>query len=363
MKRMISVLCGFSLPVLIILFVPFEIAEAESVLLAENASHFTVLNDTEVLYCDDDANFFIVNIQSPDKARPWDPGWDPTDRGWERATTLVSLCASPDGEWVCFARFVAIPDSMLGPDEFVPWPLAVVVSPVHGTTAWLAALAFEVGGGPGFDFTMDSMNLYGQPFVSSETTPADYLAYFRGDPDRELIESFSIINLLSGERTGSGLCFSDGYVACPYSDLVAVDDMCIGMIVDMSTEEIVFGDPEGPYFYDVEKWVLDDAILVKKDGEQCLLYADGTIVENPGEIDIEVYCWMPDGKYVFSTDGGRTVLYGSIDWENFISSEAVVMSEFETGLSTWDRILPMKDGCGIVLYSYELGGLVFHPVP
>ena len=365
MKRTIATLSGSCFLVLSVLLVPYKSSESESVLLAENVSEFTVLNDTEVLYCDNDANFFIVNTQSPDEARPWDPGWDPTLRGWEEATTLVHLCASPDGQWVCFARFVAIPDDMLlQADESVPWPLAVVVAPVYGTTAWLAALAWEVGGGPGFDFTMDSMNLYGQPFVSSETSLEDFLAYFRRDPDRERVEAFSIINLQSGERTGSGLCFNDGYVACPYSDLVAADDMCIGVIADMSTEEIVFGDPVDYYYgFEVEKWVLEDAILVRKDGEQCLLYADGTVVENPGEDDIRVYCWMPGGEYVFSTDGGRTVLYGNIDWVSFSFSEAVIMSDFRSRLSIWDKTLPMADGSGIVFYSYELEGLVFHPVP
>ena len=365
MKRTIATLSGSCFLVLSVLLVPYKSSESESVLLAENVSEFTVLNDTEVLYCDNDANFFIVNTQSPDEARPWDPGWDPTLRGWEEATTLVHLCASPDGQWVCFARFVAIPDDMLlQADESVPWPLAVVVAPVYGTTAWLAALAWEVGGGPGFDFTMDSMNLYGQPFVSSETSLEDFLAYFRRDPDRERLEAFSIINLQSGERTGSGLCFNDGYVACPYSDLVAADDMCIGVIADMSTEEIVFGDPVDYYYgFEVEKWVLEDAILVRKDGEQCLLYADGTVVENPGEDDIRVYCWMPGGEYVFSTDGGRTVLYGNIDWVSFSSSETVIMSDLRSRLSIWDKTLPMTDGSGIVFYSYELEGLVFYPVP
>ena len=364
MKRSIFVLSGSCILVFSILLVPFASAEAQSVLLAENVSHFTVLNETEVLYCDSDANFFIVSTQSPDEVRSWNPGWDPTHRGWERATTLVYLCASPDGAWICFASFVAIPEDMLLPDENVPWPLAVVVAPVDGLSAWLAALAQEVGGGPGFDFTMDSMNLYGQPFVSSETSLEDYLAYFREDPDRERVESFTKINLLSGERTGNDIHLNDGYVACPYSDLVASDDMYIGIIADMSSEEIVFGDPEDPYYcFEVEKWVLEDAILVEKDGVQCLLYSDGTVVENPGENSISVYCWMPGGEYVFSTDGGRTVLYGNIDWESFSSSEAIVMLDPGVRLSIWDKILPMTDGSGIVFNSYELGGLVFHPMP
>ncbi len=364
MKRTIAALSGSCFLVLSMLLIPINNSEADPVLLARNVSEFTVLNDTEVLYCDSDANFFIVSTQFPDSSRPWDPGWDPILRGWEEATTLVYLCASPDGQWVCFAQFVAIPDDMLQADEFVPWPLAVVVAPVYGTTAWLAALAWEVGGGPGFDFTMDSMNLYGQPFVSSETSLEDFLACFRRDPDRMRVRAFSKINLQSGERTGNNLCFNDGYVPCPYSDLVAADDMCIGIIADMSTEEVVFGDPVDTCFYfEVEKWVLEDAILVRKDGEQCLLYADGTVVENPGEDDIIVYCWMPGGEYVFSADAGRTVLYGSIDWESFSSSEAVAMSDSGVRLSIRDKILPMADGSGIVFYSYELEGLVFHPVP
>lgn len=352
MKRMIAVL-----------LIPLFSSGAEPVLLAENVSDFTVLNETEVLYCDNDANFFIVSTLSPNDERPWNPGWDPADRGWERATTLVHLCASPDGNWVCFARFVAIPEDMLQPDEHVPWPLAVVIAPVYGTHAWLAALAQEVGGGPGFDFTMNSMNLYGQPFVSSETSIEDYLANFRGDPDRERVESFSIINLQSGERSGGDIFLNDGYAACPYSDLVAADDYCIGMIVDMSAKEIVFGDTSGPYLYEVDKWVLEDAILVSKDGEQMLLYADGTVVENPGEDRINVYCWMPDGAYIFSTDGGATVWFGNIDWDRFQPLEAALIPELGGVLSRLHEAQPMVDGSGIVFDSYELGGLVYLSLP
>ncbi len=363
MKRLHAVLSGSCSLVLLILLVPLRSSAAESVLLADNVSEFTVLNETEVLYCDSDANFFIVSTQPPYETRSWDPGWDPTDSGWERATTLINLCASPDGEWVCFTRFLAIPEDALLPDEYVPWPLAVVVAPVHGTTAWLAALAQEVGGGPNFDFTMDSMNLYGQPFVSSRTTLEEYLADYRGDYDGESIDDFSIINLLSAERTGGDLPLNDGYLACPYSDLVAVDDYFFSMIVDMSTEEIVFAVPSGQDGFEVQKWVSEYAILVKKDGEQCLLQADGTVVVNPGENDIIVYCCMPDGEYVFSTDSGRTYLYGSIDWVNFTSDCAVPMSVIGDDLSTWDKILPMADGSGIVFNSYQLNGLLFHPCP
>ncbi|MCK5116525.1 MAG: hypothetical protein KAR44_07975 [Candidatus Aegiribacteria sp.] len=363
MKRINTVLSGSCFIVLLILLVPLQDSAAESVVLANNVSEFTVLNDTEVLYCDSDVNFFIVSTQPPYETRSWDPGWDPTDSGWEYAGTLRYLFASPDGEWVCFARFVLIPENVLLPDEYVHSPYAVVIAPVHGTTAWLAALAQEVGGGPNFDFTMDSMNLYGQPFVSSETTLEGYLADCRGDPDREIVEAFSVINLLSGERTGGGLPLNDGFLACPYSDLVAVNDYSLEMIVDMSLEKIVLRNNSGQYRFEVEKWVSEDAILLDDDGEQCLLYADGTVVFNPGENNITVYCCMPDGKYVFSTDGGSTMLYGSIDWESFSPDSAVPMSVIGDNLSTWDKILPMADGSGIVFFSHQLNGLLFHPCP
>ncbi len=135
------------------------------------------------------------------------------------------------------------------------------------------------------------------------------------------------------------------------------------MIVDMSTEEIVFAVPSGQHGFEVQKWVSEYAILVKKDGEQCLLQADGTLVVNPGENDIIVYCCMPDGEYVFSTDGGETYMYGSIDWVNFTSDCAAPMSVIGDDLSAWDKILPMADGSGIVFNSYQLNGLLFHPCP
>jgi hypothetical protein len=338
-------------------------AGAEPVLLTEEVANFAVLNDTEVIYCDMDANFFIVDIDAPDEARPWDPHWDPTAMGWGGATTLVYLCASPDGEWVCFAQFLEIPEDATGDAEFVPWPLAVVISPVHGEAAWFAALAMEVGGGPDFDFTMDSMNLYGQPFVPSETSLEDYLAWFRGDIRRERIEEFTRINLLSGERTGGDIFLGDGYLACPYSDLIAADDMMIGMIVDMSTEEFLFQEDTGEFEFLIDKWVLEDAILVHFDGIQNLLYSNGNMVENPGEADIDVYCWMPGGEYLFSTDDGESIQYGNINWDTFTSADAVTISDTSLQLTKWNRVLPMADGSGIVFDSYELGGLVFFPVP
>ncbi len=363
MKRTLTVLSGSCFVVLLFLLVPLQNSAAESVVLADNVYEFTVLNDTEVLYCDSDVNFFIVSTQPPYETRSWDPGWDPADSGWEGATTLVNLCASPDGEWVCFARFLAIPEDALLNDEYVPWPLGVVVAPVHGTNAWLAALAKEVGGGPNFDFTMDSMNLYGQPFASSETTMEEYLADYRGDPDREIIERFSVINLQSGERTGGDLHLGDGYLACPFSDLIALDDYTLYMLVDMSLEKIVYHISSDQHGFEVQKWVSEDAILVKSDGEQYLFYADGTVVVNPGENDIIVYCPMPDGKYVFSTDGGSRMLYGSIDWDSFSPDPSAPISVIGDNLSTWAKVLPMADGSGIVFESREVNALLFHPCP
>jgi len=363
MKYSNSVFSLFNILLISILISPMQDAQAEPILLAERVSEFAVLSDTEVIYCDMDANFFIVDIHTPDEAQPWNPHWDPTVMGWERATTLVHLCASPDGEWVCFARFLAIPDESLNDDEYVPWPVAVVISPVHGEASWLAALSMEVGGSPEFDFTMDSMNLYGQPFIPSEPTLDDYLAWFRGDPDRERMEGFTRINLLTSERTGGEIFLHDGYVACPYSDLIAADDMMIGMIVDMSTEEFVFQDNSGPYDFAVEKWVLKDGILVDLDGKQNLLYADGTLSENPREMDIMVYCWMPGGEYLFSTDAGESIQYGNINWETFSSGDAVPITDSELQLSVWSRILPMPDGSGILVNSHQYGGLVFYPLP
>lgn len=91
MKRMHAALSGSCLLLLSILLVPLRNSAAESIVLAYDVYDFTVLNDTEVLFCDRDYNFFIVNTQPPFDKRPWDPGWDPTDSGWEMATTLVHL--------------------------------------------------------------------------------------------------------------------------------------------------------------------------------------------------------------------------------------------------------------------------------
>ena len=339
---------------------------AEIRLLAQDVAHFTVLSGAEVLVADMEGNFRLVEIERPLESTAWQPEWNPADQGWERAATLVWLSSSPDGEWVCFARFVAIPEHVLGPDEYPAWPLAVVVCRSDGTDARIVALSQEVGGGPGFDFTTDSRYLYGQPFLRCGVTLDDYLSWWRGLATGGSPGAYTRIDLETGERDGGNVDISDGYLSCPWSDLVAAGGYWdLWGIYDMSTCTPVYGGGDESVPFRVLGWVSEDALLVSDDGSRLYM----RFGEDPGEpvvtrsLDrIDIYCRMPSGTYLFTTDG-ISVQYGNIDWRSGVSTELCRIPELDGTLTEWGKILAVPDGSGIVYDAPLHGGLCHTPAP
>ena len=72
---------------------------------------------------------------------------------------------------------------------------------------------------------------------------------------------------------------------------------------------------------------------------------------------LRVYCMIPDGRYIFSTDGGNMVMQGLINWDIFETPDAIEISEL-VGVNC--TIKPLLESKGVVfrsansLYYYEL---------
>jgi hypothetical protein len=73
-------------------------------------------------------------------------------------------------------------------------------------------------------------------------------------------------------------------------------------------------------------------VRLKQPGEpeqQALLYYNGEM----GQVTAaawKVYAWLPDGRFVFSSDGGETIRYWEVDWVNWVidSGEYLDVSQF-----------------------------------
>ena len=63
-------------------------------------------------------------------------------------------------------------------------------------------------------------------------------------------------------------------------------------------------------------WVRPDAALLKRDSDCVLAYVDGSSSPAP-PADWVIYWWFMDDSYLFSLDGGETIRYGLIDWDEF----------------------------------------------
>jgi hypothetical protein len=237
----------------------------------------------------------------------------------------------------------------------------VVVCNSDGSDARIVALSQDAGGGPGFDFTMDSKYLYGQPFLRSGVYLEEYLAWWSGTETGWSPEGFTRIELETGARDGGDVDLSDGYLPCPWSDLVAVPDYWeVREMYDMSTLELLH-DASGTSWGAV-KWATEDALLVSGDDSQALMLSDGRVHENTSTHDVEIYCRMPSGAYFFTLDG-ISVQFGNMDWRTFSPLQSCHIPELDGTLDSWGSTLPTPDGGGIVYYAYLHGGLCYTPVP
>jgi len=313
---------------------------------------FVLLPDGDVLFVDGEGLLRRLDPADPASAVAMETDWDPARWGWESCTGFGLLRISPDGRWLCLGEQVAVPESLQTADGYVPGPVVLVLMGSDGTGARPLALSFDVGGGPRFDFTRDSRFVYGMPLLECGPTPEAFVTHWALGGEDPAYAGY-LVDVRDGTRSGEDRGFlGDGYHPNPWSDLVAAGCYPPDVIADVTTGEVLLRDSSESPWGIVETWVLPDAGLAWLDGVQVLRHADGRTVANPGE-PLFVCGRLQDGRYVFGTDGGATILLGDVDWETFGTLGAVPLHGLEGTLDPWSEIVGLPDGSGIL---FEQGG-------
>ncbi|MCK5840617.1 MAG: hypothetical protein KAH31_00500 [Candidatus Sabulitectum sp.] len=262
------------------------------------------LPDGRVLFVDNNSDFWTVSCDFPGEKEEWLSFWDHSACGWANVIRVSWLSGSWNGESICYAVTVTA-----GEDVHVPE--MVLVCDSDGSNAEPVALSMNVGSGPQFDFTMDSRFLYGNPLLSCSPDVNSYVESTEGSSELPWAD---MIEIATGERSYHGV-LSDGYYACPFSDIVSCASDPPSVIYDMNSSKILLevSDDESPV---INKWVLPDAGLVTIGDNQFLRYSDGREILNTGD-KITVYAVVGDGRYLYRQDNADAIFLAEIDWDNF----------------------------------------------
>lgn len=349
-----------------------EITPAQ--MLASDVLHAVPLDSARVLCADGNGSFFVLDAVSGER-REWSSSWQPGREGWEVRDGYESdgcvfdLGVSPDGGHVVFAQGVWLPSAVDVPEdrEGMRGCFVVVVCDADGGNAVPVAIGVEVGGGPDYDFTADSRRLVGQPFYPCDPTPRGYAEYLRAGWDSPTMERFDYYDVETGRRgTIPGLQVSDGYWKCPYSDYFRIENNWYEEhdFSSFETGGLVghYSVPDGEGW--IRGWIRPDAVLMAGPENWRVVFVDGTVVDGP-PTSWDLYCWMPDGSYLFSTDGGQTVLHGKVDWTTGEVADAVPCPGLEVYVE--DRFIPMPGSKGVLVlssaWSYRSGFLGYFELP
>lgn len=294
----------------------------------------------------------------------WNPDWDPQADGWRPADgSTTFLTASPDGQWLCYDLWAEVPEDVQINFEHMRNAELVMISHPDGSEARPVGVTIQVGGGPQFDFTADSTWLVGQPFLACKPTPESYARYLNNDWDDPDVQEFNYYDLGTGQYGWvDDVSTGDGYWKCPYSDNFRIENNWYAehQFSNFKTGGIL-GTWTSPEEVDapLSGWVLQDAVLLDGETFSGLLYVDGTTLPAPSP-GWEVYCWLPDGSYIFSDDGGRSVKYGKVDWTTFTIDWAVDRPDLVDYLRY--TIVPLRDSSGVLLSQWGGGELLYAPV-
>ena len=340
---------------LTLLMICFSSQADEPVMLVDSLNlyccDFEVLDTGEIVFAGNEGGICIVSPDTPMEVSKLEIQWAGQLDEWRSTGDVTSLSTNHSGSMICFSQFIRLPENMnIESDFYIPVPLLVGVCGSDGSDARLMGLSIEVGGGPIFDFTSDSRYVFGNPFLECLPTPEAYAGYITDEAER--LEDFLMVNIETGERSGNPSIIGDGYYLNPYSDLAAAGWYPPNVIIDIETQEVLLEDTciDNPTI--IYKWVLPYAGLARVDGGQILRYSSGREVENAGDA-LTVYCRLTDGRYVFSTDDGNTVMTGSIDWENFEAPDAVEIPELAGILGSYCTMKPVPGSSGAVFRSED----------
>ncbi len=262
------------------------------------------LPDGRVLFVDNNSDFWTVSCDLPGEKEEWLSFWDHSAHGWADIIRVSWLSGSWNGERVCYAVTVTTGEDVHAPEM-------VLVCDSDGSNAEPVVLSFNVGSSPRFDFTMDSRFLYGNLILSCSPDVKSYVELTEGSSE---FPTADMIEIATEERSYHGV-LSDGYYACPFSDIVSCASDPPSVIYDMNSSEVLLevSDDESPV---IDRWVLPDAGLVSSDDSQFLRYSGGREILNTGD-KITVYAVVGDGRYLYSRDNADAIFLAGIDWDNF----------------------------------------------
>jgi hypothetical protein len=346
-------------------------AQPRIVTLAKDVITATPLAGKQALYADVDNKLWRVDAETGQR-QAWPCDWSPAADGWDTTGSVFQMHASADGQWVYFAQAVGADVDKLSGGKPVSgmlpfiqqiWAVAVVLARTDGSTAHAVGLGIEAGGGPQYDFNTASTRLFGQ-FEPCLPDAKHFFEYCYAGWETPSLERFNYVDIATGERGSvKDLPISDGFWKCPYSDYFRAENN------DYDTHEFStfdgggivgkFSGPPPEGHGNMRGWVLEDAALISEFGGQGLLYVDGTFKMAPKPI-WDVRCWLPDGTYIFSDDGGASLKYGKVDWSSLSVDWYVPRPDLTQYADA--RWLPLPDSSGVLILDWNSGKLLYTPL-
>ena len=316
---------------------------------------------------DDDHNgLFFQNVVTGE-SYPWYHDWWPQNEGWEdyAGHPVLDIVSSPNGQWVAYMVGVTLPADQI-PEEYPGMSSCEVIllAQADGTHARTVGLSILVGSGPHFDFTSDGRCIIGTPFLDCVPDAKHYVEFLTRDPAYQPDYRYNEYCISTGVRKLiPSLDIGDGFWKCPYSNNYRIENNWYDehRFSNLKTGELLgeYTLPDGISGGMMHGWVLPDAVLITSDMGTGLLYVDGTYVPTK-QGNWEVYCWLPDGTYLFSDDGGKMVKHGKVDWPSFTVDWWVDHPELvELQMMEFH---PLHESDGVVIHDWGVGSLHYLPL-
>jgi len=337
-----------------------SVSVAQPVMLTDSLStisgEFVLTAQGAVVFINSNGVLSSVNIDDPFNTESFSVGWVPEDDGWSGTGEIKLLKSSPDGNLVCLAIQVSIPDSVLNRGLSMPEPIVIIVCNAAGGGAQVVGVTTDSGNKLSFDFTQDSRLLYGAGFLPCNPDLESYFGHYLGDESSSL-RPFDLIDLEEGARFSSNGIIGDYFTGNPWSDLIASGPAPLTTIADIAVFSIIFQDSTltSPV---IDQWIEPDAGLAQIDGPQIIRFSDGTIYESQEEPFL-ILCRISEGNYIFSRNQGESIRRGRVNWSTFEEQETTELTELMGYISLNSRIKALNSGTAIVfsagrgLYYYE----------
>ncbi len=357
MTKLKGILPTIQHPAYIVLALLFSLGSAQPVILTDSLSttrpEFLVASEERVIFVNANGTLSSVSINEPFVLEPVTLAWEAGSNGWEGPEEINYLGISPDGNTLCLTVQVAVPDSIYTTGIPIPDPMLVLVCSITGENVQVMGITDGSQESKGFYFTQDSRVLFGWGFLPCNPTPEAFFALYLGD-ETDLIPPYHLIDLEEGTMFQAAGIAENNIVANPWSDLTAHGNT----ITDMATLSTIYQDSTTTSDI-IDQWIEPDMGLLTSETTQTARLADGTSYVNPGEIFI-ILCRVEEGRYIYSRDGGETLIDGRIDWTLFEEIESMELDQLKGYLSTGRKVFSANEGAGIVfsagrgLYYYEL---------